>query len=345
MPEATEQTEDVQVSLSEDGTKAAAILLMLISEEQASDILTRLEPEEVKQLGQTMYSVADVGVADINQVFDRFIQCAKGRTTVGYQAGEQIQGMLTRALGEKRAENMLTQIAPPKVDTESLEALKWMNPSEIVSMLEEEHPQVKALVMSFLEAEVAATTLKLLPEDQQDDIVYRVATMRPVSKEAIATLEQLLLNYSSSTGSSLPKSMGGVSDAAAIMNNLGKQESKRILKLLTKRAKQTALSIEDEMFVFADLINLDVKNLGTLMRSIDNEVMIPALKGAEPELKEKIFSSMSSRAVQSIEDEMEDRGPIPGSEVIAAQKAVIAEAKRLADEGTIMIGGADDDFV
>lgn len=345
MPEQLAEAIESENASAADGAQTAAILLMLISEEQASEILTRLEPEEVRQLGESMYSVADVGVKDINRVFDRFIDCAKSRTTVGYRANDQIQGMMKRALGETRAENMLTQIAPPKADGDSLVALKWMDAKEIAGMLEQEHPQVKALVISFLEPEVAADTLALLPEAEQEDIVYRVATMRPVSKEAIASLEQLLRNHSSNISGGMPKPQGGISDAAAIMNNLNKQESQRILKSLTKHAKETAFSIEEEMFIFADLINIDVKNLGTLMRSIDAEVMIPALKGAEDALKEKIFSCMSARAVQSIEDEMEESGPIPSADVIAAQKAIIAEAKRLADDGTIMIGGADDDFI
>jgi flagellar motor switch protein FliG len=324
--------------------QAAAILLLLFAEEQASDILGRLEPDEVRQLSEIMYSVADIGAEDINEVLDIFIKKASKRTTIGYRADEQIESILKRALGDQRAETMITRVAPKKTAS-NLGALKWMDPVEIAVMVENEHPQIAALVLSFLSPEVAANVLQLLPGDMHDDVVYRLATLGPVSNDAIDTIEQLLEAQGATQGSGTSAMSGGTSEAAAIMNAFNKKDSARIIKALAKRNKDIARRIEDEMFVFADLLRLDPKDLGTLMRGIENELLVPALKGADEALREKIYGCMSSRAAQAIADDIEDRGPMPLSEVLEAQKAVVAAAKRMAEAGDIVIGGGGDEYV
>jgi len=323
---------------------AAAILMLLFAEEQAAEILTRLEPEEVRQLSEIMYSVADVGAEEINEVLDLFIDKARNRTTLGYKADEQIEGMLKRALGDRRAETMITRVAPKKSGN-GLEALKWMDAVEIALLVEHEHPQIAAVVLSYLKPEVAANVLQLLPTDVQEDVVFRLATLGPVSAEALETIDALLASQGAGQRSGGSSSSGGTSDAAAIMNIINKRESARIIRAVTKRDKDIARKIEDEMFVFADLIRLDPKDLGALVRSIDAEILVPALKGAEDKLRDKMFGCMSSRAAQSIADDIADRGPMPLSEVVEAQKAIVQAAKRMADAGEIVIGGGGDEYV
>lgn len=328
-----------------DDQQAAAILLLLFSEDEAAGILSRLEPDEVQQLSSVMYSVADVGADEINRVLDRFVDRARHRTTVGYRADVQIQAMLTTALGEQRAEAMISRTAPKKA-APSLDALKWMAPKEIVAMIEEEHPQIVALVLSFLSPDNAAAVLKLLPPENQEDIIYRLATLGQVSPDAIETIEQLLSAHHSPKGSAPVDTGGGTAaDVAAIMNLVGKRNSNRMIKALAKRDKVLAAAVQDQMFTFADLITIDAKDLGTVMRSVDNELLIPALKGADKKLRAKILSAMSTRAAQTLEDEMGERGPMPMSEVVEAQKAVVAQARKLADAGDITIGGQSDDYV
>lgn len=328
------------------GQQAAAILMLLFSEEQAAEILARLEPEEVRQLSEMMYTVANIGAEDINEVLDMFIDKARNRTMLGYKAEEQIEGMLKRALGDRRAETMLTKIAPKKAGG-GLEALKWMDPVEIALLVEHEHPQIAAVVLSFLKPEIAANVLQLLPPETQEDVVFRLATLGPVSPEAVETIEALLVSQGGAPrgGGGSASASGGTSDAAAIMNIINKRESQRIIKAVTKRDKDIARRIEDEMFVFADLIRLDAKDLGTLVRGLESKLLVPALKGAEDKLRDKMFGCMSSRAAQSIADEIADRGPMPMSEVIEAQRAVIQVAKRMADAGDIVIGGGGDEYV
>jgi len=327
------------------GSAAAAVLLMLFEEDEAAQILSRLEPEEVRQLGYAMYDVADVEVDEVNAALDQFVAKAKGRTTIGYGATQHIRGAMHKALGPERADNMLARITPPTRSTK-LAMLKWMEPAEIASIIDQEHPQIMAIVLAHLEAPIAAATLQLLPAEVQDDLVYRVATLGPVSAEALDELEQLIASRPvSGRASSTTTKRGGTSEAAAIMNNIRKDHEQRIIKALNKRDRNIAQSIEDEMFIFENLLDLSDKDLGTLMRAADNAVLVVALKGASDTLRNKILGCMSQRAAQAIQDEMEERGPLRLAEVMEAQKAIIAEARRMGDEGTIMLGGRGDDYV
>ncbi len=222
--------------------------------------------------------------------------------------------------------------------------LKWMDAKEIAARIEAEHPQIMAIVLAHLEAPIAADVLQLLPVEYQEEIVYRIATLGPVSNEALDDLEQLLLRGPAKKQGAASQ-RGGTIEAAAIMNNVRKDNEQRIMKAVAKRDKMIAQTIEEEMFVFDNLIDMDDKNLGTLMRTVDSAVLVVALKGVNDLLKAKIFGCMSARAAQSIADEIEERGPIRLAEVIDAQKLIIATARRMADAGTIMLGGKGNDFV
>lgn len=327
------------------GSAAAAVLLMLFDEDEAAEILSRLEPEEVRQLGYAMYDVADVAVDEVNQALDQFVTKAKSRTTIGYGATKHIRGAMHKALGPDRADTMLAKITPPTRSTK-LAMLKWMEAPEIATVIEMEHPQIMAIVLAHLEPSAAAAVLQLLPVEAQEEVVYRVATLGPVSAEAIEDLEQLFAargEQARPTGAVTKR--GGTSDAAAIMNNIRKDHEQRIIKALNRRDKVVAQSIEDEMFIFENLLELSDKDLGTLMRAVDNEELVVALKGASDMLRTKILGSMSARAAQSIQDEMEERGPMRLTDVLEAQKSIIAEARRLEADGTISLGGRSDDFV
>jgi len=327
------------------GSAAAAVLLMLFDEDEAAQILSRLEPEEVRELGYAMYDVVDVEVEEVNDALDKFLTKAKGRTTIGYGAAQHIRGAMHKALGPERADNMLARITPPQ-KSPKLAMLKWMEAKEIAAAVEAEHPQIMAIVLAHLDATQAALVLQSLPPEVQDEVVYRVATLGPVSAEAIEDLEALLSGVGSGRkASGTPTQRGGTVEAAAIMNNIRKDHEQRIMKALTKRDKQVSQSIEDEMFVFDNLMALTEKDLGTLMRSVDNDQLVVALKGANEGLRAKILGCMSSRAAQSIADEMEERGPMRLTEVLESQKVIIASARRMATEGTIQLGGKGDDYV
>lgn len=326
------------------GSAAAAVLLMLFNEDEAAEILSRLEPDEVRQLGYAMYDVADVEIEEVNQALDQFVSKARRRTTIGYGASRHIRGAMHKALGPERADNILARITPPTRSTK-LSLLKWMEPGEIAIVIENEHPQVMAIVLAHLDPRTAADVLTMLPNEYQEDLVYRVATLGPVSSEALDDLEVMLSSGTPAAKKGGTSQRGGTSEAAAIMNNVRKDVEQRIIKALAKRDKIIAQTIEEEMFIFDNLIELDEKNMGALLRGVDNELLVVALKGANEVLKAKMLGCMSQRAAQSIVDEMEERGPMRLAEVVDAQKRIVAEARRLADQGTITLGGPGDDFV
>ncbi|MFO1260223.1 MAG: flagellar motor switch protein FliG [Sphingomonadaceae bacterium] len=326
------------------GSAAAAVLLMLFSEDEAAEILSRLEPDEVRQLGYAMYDVADVEIEEVNQALDQFVSKARRRTTIGYGATRHIRGAMHKALGPERADNILARITPP-TRTTKLAMLKWMEAGEIAAIIESEHPQVMAIILAHLEPRAAADVLSMLPLECQEDVIYRVATLGPVSSEALDDLEVMMTSGTPMQKKGTPSQRGGTSEAAAIMNNVRKDMEQRIMKALTKRDKIISQTIEEEMFIFDNLIELDDKNMGALLRGIDTELLVVALKGANEMLKAKMLGCMSQRAAQSIVDEMEERGPMRLADVVEAQKKVVAEARRLAEQGTIMLGAGGDDFV
>ena len=326
------------------GSAAAAVLLMLFDEDEAAQILARLEPEEVRQLGYAMYDVADVEVEEVNQALDRFVTKAKRRTTIGYGATQHIRGAMHKALGPERADNMLARITPPTQSTK-LEMLKWMEAKEIAALIDCEHPQVMALVLAHLDAPIAADVLQLLPAEHQEEVVYRIATLGPVGSEALDELEILLSRGGAVKSQGTQSQRGGTTEAAAIMNNVRKENEQRIIKALAKRDKIVAQSIEEEMFVFDHLMALDDKSMGTLLRAVEADLLILALKGVEEYGRDKMLRCMSARAADSIRDEMEAKGPVRMSEVLEAQRAILVIARNLAKEGTIMMGSGDDDYV
>jgi len=326
------------------GTEAAAILLMVLAEDEAAEVLSRLDPDEVQALGGAMFSVADVSERQVDQVLDQFVDRARARTTIGFGADRQIRGMMERALGQDRAENVLARITPAK-HASTLDALKWMEPETVARLVEHEHPQIAALVLAHLDPPIAADVLQLLDPEVQPELVHRIATLGPVSGEALEELEATLVRQIGHTSRMVMTKRGGASEAAQIINNTRKTAETRIIKALAKANKTLAREIEDEMFVFDNLSSLDEKSLGALLRNVGNEVLVVALKGAQPALRLKMLGCMSARAAQAIQDEMADKGPIRLAEVQDAQKEVLAVARELAEAGTIMLGGKDGDYV
>jgi flagellar motor switch protein FliG len=333
-----------QPATGPSGSESAAILLMMLGDAEAAEILSHLEPHEVQHLGSAMFNVADVSETQVETVFNTFMARNKARTTIGFGAAPRIRAVMEHALGAERAEGMLARITPP-TRSRALDALRWMDAKTIAALIADEHPQIAALVVAHLEPPIAADVLQMLPADFQPDVIYRVAKLETVSAEAIEELEKILAREVGRVSASPAPSRGGASEAAKIMNNMKPGSDKIIIRSLGKVDKVLAQRIEDEMFIFEHLMELDDKNLGVLLRNIENEVLVVALKGADEKLKEKMLGCMSARAADSIRDEMAERGPMRLAEVHEAQKEVLSIARRLADSGALMLAGRGDDYV
>ncbi len=327
-----------------DGAAAAAILLMLLEEQEAASILKHFEPDEVMTLGRAMFAAAGANEAEIDGALTRFVESSRSVSALAVRADPRIRSVMQQALGNIRADNILAEIAPQS-SAAALDILRWMEVPTIAHILANEHPQVGAIILAVLTPEVAGQVFELLDEALQSDLVVRAARLSSVPAEAIADLE-IILDRASAIKASAPKlKLGGTSEAARIVNSLKKPTSERVLRTIKKRDKQLGQDIEEEMFIFDNLLELDAKSLGTVLRSVDASSLGLALKGASPELVEKMLGSMSARAAQSIRDDMAESGPVKRAEVEEAQKAIIAIARKLAEAGEIALGAKGDDYV
>ena len=343
MADAPNKKDDAYEKLS--GTQKSAILMMLLGEEEASEILKNLSPREVQHLGTAMYSVQGLDQDTVNKVLDEFLAIIKEQTSLGLGAGNYIRNVLNKALGEDKAQSVLSRITPSSSDR-PIEILDWMDARSISELVIDEHPQIIALVISYLDFGLGADVLMLLPDEIQSDVIGRIATLETVQPDALRELEDVMQRKFKANTTLRATQVGGVKAAARIMNFTKQDMEARIMKELAKGDKLLMQGIQEAMFVFDNLLGSDDKSLQTLMRNVDTEDLVLALKGADEPLREKLFSCMSARAAANLADEMEALGPVRLTEVQEAQKRIINIARRLSDEGSIVLAGrGGDDFV
>jgi flagellar motor switch protein FliG len=329
---------------SYSGVERAAVLMMLVGDDEAAAILQKLDPDEVRELGRAMFNVADVSEEDVEAVLDDFVGRARERTDVGFDPRPKIETMMTRALGPDKADSVLARITPPEAAC-AIDLLDWLDATEIASLIEDEHPQIAAVLIANLDPDVAAQVIEILPEPIQPDIIHRIAKLEPVTPEAIETLKAMLSIRIGATSSQAAVQLGGTKGAAKIMQSARKATEARVMPKLAKIDREVARAIEEAMFVFDNLLDLDDKNLGILIRNVESDKLVRALKGCDESVRGRFLGCMSSRAADGIRDEMESRGPMRLSEVLEAQKIIIGIARQLAKDGTIIIGGGEDDYV
>ncbi|MBM3611445.1 MAG: flagellar motor switch protein FliG [Alphaproteobacteria bacterium] len=342
MAEPAQQTGEERLFDTLTGTQKSAILMMLLGEDEAAEILKNLTPREVQHLGTAMYSVQGVDQETVNAVLDEFLAVIKQQTSLGLGAGNYVRNVLTKALGVDKAQSVLSRITPASSER-PIEILDWMDARSISELILDEHPQIIALIISYLDYALAADVLTLLPQDMQPDVVRRIATLETVQPDAVRELERVMQQKFKANTTLRASQIGGVKAAAKIMNFTKTAMEQRIMKEIKKDSKDLMQSIQDNMFVFDNLIMSDDRSLQTLLRSVDTELLTLALKGADEALREKLFGCMSTRAASNIKDEMEALGPVRLTDVQEAQKQIIEVARRLSDEGTIVLAGRGGD--
>ena len=343
--QATDGEENTDPFEALTGTQKSAILMMLLGEEEASEIIRNLSPKEVQQLGSAMYSVQGLDQDTVNKVLDEFLEIIKQQTSLGLGSDSYIRNVLTKALGTDKAQSVLGRITPTS-SNRPIEILDWMDARAIAEMVLDEHPQIISLIISYLEPSVGADVMNMLPVDLQADVIRRVATLETVQPDALRELEMVMQQKFAANTSLRASQVGGVKAAAALMNFTQQDTEQRIMKVLGKDDKDLMQAIQENMFLFENLIESDDRSLQTLLRSVETEDIVVAMKGADEALRDKLFACMSSRAAANIMDEMEALGPVRLTEVQDAQKAIINVARRLSDEGAIVLAGrGGDDFV
>ncbi len=326
------------------GVERAAVLMMLVGEEEAAAILQKLDPDEVRELGKAMFAVADVSEAEVEFVLDDFVGKARERTAIGFDPRPQVEAVMTRALGREKADSVLARIIPAE-DACQIDLLDWLDAGEIAGLIDKEHPQIAAVLIANLDPAVAAQVLELLPDAIQPDILHRIARLGPITPEAVETLKMMLAGRIGTAQQPAGVMLGGTREAAKIMSSARKSTEQRVMPKLFKIDREVARAIEEAMFVFDNLLELDDRNLGTLIRNIDGDILTRALKGVDEAARSRFLDCMSRRAADGIRDEMEARGPMKLSEVLEAQKMIIQIARSLARDGTIMMAGGEDDYV
>lgn len=322
----------------------AAVLMLLLGEQEAANIISYLNPKEVQPLGAAMVSVADLSQEAISAVLDDFISTIKKQTNLGLGVHEYVETVLERALGKEKAASVLGRILPG-ASSKGLDILKWMDSRSIADMIRSEHPQVIAIILSVLEADVAADVLNFLPVDARPEVISRVATLDVVPPSAMKELEQIMNKQFSSSSSSASSSIGGVKAASKILNFTKTTPLAGIMAGVTKLDAELVQKIQDNMFTFENLNSCDNRTIQTLMRAVEPDLLMVALKAADDEVKGKFLGNMSTRARSMFVDDMEAKGPMRLADVEEAQKQIMRTARKLADTGEIVLAGGGDDFV
>ncbi len=325
-------------------TDRAAVLLLLLGEQEAANIIKYMDPKEVQRIGAAMVSAADMSQEAVNFVLDEFVSTLKNQSSLGLGTSDYVEDVLRRALGEDKAASVMGRILPGQA-SKGLDILKWMDARAIADMVRNEHPQVIAIILSVLEFEVAADVLQFLPQAVRPEIMQRVAALETVQPAAMLELESIMKKQFSNNSSARSSSVGGVKQAAKIMNFVKVDMESQIMEGLSNLDEDIMLQIQDNMFTFENLVDVDNRAIQTIMRNVDQDLLMTALKGASEFVKEKFFDNMSSRARVMFIDDMEAKGPLRISDVEEAQKNIMRTARKLSDAGELVLAGRGDDFV
>ena len=328
--------------MDDTGLQDGAVLLMSLGHEEAAEVFKLLSPKEAQKLGETMAKMKGVSRERIAEVMGKFHAEASEHTTVGADSDIFVREVLTRALGEEKAKLVLDRILAGS-DVSGIESLKWMDAPTVAELIKNEHPQIIASILVHLERDQASAILLQLAERLRGDVILRIATLDGIQPAALKELNEALARLHSSTGGLKKSALGGVRVAAEILNYVGTSNESVILEAVNAVDGELGQKILDEMFVFDNLLDLEDKAIQLVLREIETDALVVALKGAGPEMREKVFKNMSQRAADMLREDLESKGPVRVADVESQQKEILKVVRRLADEGQIMLGGGGSD--
>lgn len=327
------------------GLENAAILLMSLGEEEAAGVLKHLTPKEVQGLGETITKMRSIPRERVDGVLQLFTDVTSEQSMLVTDTDEYVKAVLRKALGDDKA-NLLIDRIMQGGDTAGIESLKWMDPSSVGELLRMEHPQIVAAILVHLDFDQAADVLKTFTERQRNEVLVRVATLDGIQPSALKDLNEVMGRVLAGGERTRKSMLGGVKAAAEMINLMGTSVETAVLDYIREADNDLAQKIMDNMFTFDDLEKIDDKGIQALLKEVQSESLVIALKGATPEMREKVFKNMSTRAAETLREDLESRGPVRVSEVEAEQKEMLKVVRRLADEGQIVLsGGSDDDFL
>jgi flagellar motor switch protein FliG len=320
------------------GTQRAAILLMSLGEQDAANVLKQLDAREVQKLGIAMAELKEISREQMSSVLDNFIGVADGRANIASGSPDFVRRVLTQAVGKQKADMLLDRVTSGQ-SGQGIEALKWMEAKAVAQIISGEHPQIGAIVLSHLEPEQSAAILPLLTEEMRTEVLMRIASLNEVAQTALSELDQLVEKQANVAPAPALRRIGGARTAANILNAMEREKSGEELGKIEKANGEMHQQIKDLLFIFDNLLDVDDRGIQALLREVGSDTLAVALRGAEPEVQEKILRNMSKRAAEILKDDMEARGPVKLTDVEASQKEIVVIAQRLAEEGTINLGG------
>jgi len=328
-----------------DGAEKSAIMMLALGANEAAEVMKFMGPRDVQTLGATMATMKGVPSRDLERVLIEFMAEASKNTDIGMDTDSYIRDVLTKALGDDKASGLISRILGVR-DESGIESLKWMDGQTVADLIRNEHPQIIATILVHLERDHACEVLGFFAERLRNDVVLRVATLDGVQPSALRELNDVLTTLLMGNENVKKKPMGGIRTAAEILNFMNSEYEGSVMDHLRQYDEKMAQDIMDEMFVFDDIIEIDNRGIQTILREVQSDTLIIALKGANEELREKIFRNMSQRAAEMMREDLEAKGPVRLSEVEGNQKEILTIVRRLADEGQVVIGGkGDDQFV
>ena len=311
------------------------MLLLALGESEAATVLKHLDAKVVQRLGTAMAQLKSASREEVTEVIGGFVLTMEGQADIKVGSDEYIRKVLTDALGTEKASGIIDRILVGR-KSKGLDVLKWMEPRAIAELVKLEHPQVLAIVISYLDADLSAKVLAELPQAVRTEVLLRVAQLDGVQPNALGKLDEMLEKQIAGKGSSVSANLGGPKMAANILNFM----PGAALEDLRKSDEGTAVKLQELMFTFEDMAAVDDKGVQAILREVDSARLVIALKAADAKLTEHFLKNMSSRAAEMLRDDMENRGPVKLSDVEAAQKEICAIARRLADAGTIALGSS-----
>ena len=316
----------------------AAILLLSLGETDAAQVLRHMGPKEVQRVGVAMAQMRNVHREQVEQVMSEFVEIVGDQTSLGVGSDSYIRKMLTSALGEDKANGLSDRILLGG-NTSGLDSLKWMEPRAVADVIRYEHPQIQAIVVAYLDPDQAGEVLGHFDQKARLDIILRVSSLNTVQPAALKELNQILEKQFSGNSNSARTSLGGIKRAADIMNFLDSSMEAQLMDSIRDIDETLSGQIEDLMFVFNNLADVDDRGIQALLREVSSDVLVLALKGSDDNVQEKIFKNMSKRAAELLRDDLEAKGPVRVSDVETAQKEILTIARRMAEAGEIVLGG------
>lgn len=323
-------------------TERAALLLFALGEDRAAAVLKHMDSREVQAIGYAMARLSDISPEMIDSVLGEIIPAVKNQTAMGIESDGYIRGMLVQALGEEKAAGIIERIFM-SAEGKGIDQLKYMDTTSVSDIIRLEHPQIGAIILSLLGNDKAAEVLARLPENVRSDLMMRIATMQGVQPGALRELDGIMEKQLSGSVAVKATAIGGIEAAASILNFMDSSASNFVLTKISENNADLASKIQDKMFVFEDLAALSASDMQTVLREVQTDQLLLALRGASEGLKEKIYSNMSKRAAEILRDDMEASPPAKLSDVEGAQKEILTTVKQLLDSGEIQLGNEGGD--